>query len=92
VGLAHGHMGIQLMKPNETLIESLKSKEFQKCSKTMFNESHVNKWDMHKKTDLKEFMESFTFVSCWKSIKEFEEGESKSKGCKACKMQIIFEG
>jgi hypothetical protein len=49
------------MKP---LIESLGSKEFLKCLKTMFNELHVDKWDMCKKADLKEFMESFILVSC----------------------------
>jgi hypothetical protein len=28
----------------------------------MFNEPHVDKWDMHKKTNLKEFMQRFTLV------------------------------
>jgi hypothetical protein len=35
-------------------------------------------------------MESSTFMYNWKSIKEFEQGESKSKGCKACTTWIIF--
>lgn len=36
------------------LIESSRSKESWKCSKTMFNKLHVNKWDMCEKADLKE--------------------------------------
>jgi hypothetical protein len=39
---------------------------------------------MCKKIDLKEFKERFTYMFGWKSIKEFEQGDSKSKGYKAC--------
>jgi hypothetical protein len=38
----HSH-GIQLMKLNETIVESLKSKESQKCSKTMVNKMPIDK-------------------------------------------------
>lgn len=48
------------MKP---LDESLRSKKSRKCLKTMLNRSLVNKCDMHKKANLKKFIESSMLCS-----------------------------
>jgi len=55
----------------------------------MLNKQPTNKWDMCKNIDLKESMESSTFVSNWKSIKKSKHGESESKRCWVCNAQII---
>jgi hypothetical protein len=55
----------------------------------MPNKQITNKWDMCKKVDLKESMESSTFVFDWKSIKKFMHEEFESKTCRACKTQIV---
>lgn len=57
----------------------------------MFDELFVDKWDMHKKADLKESMESFTFVFSWKSIKEFKQGEFEYERCETCNVQTVFD-
>jgi hypothetical protein len=54
------------MKP---LVESSQSKKSQKCLKTMFNGLHIDKWDMHKKANLKESIESHIMFG-GKSIKK----------------------
>jgi hypothetical protein len=41
---------------------------------------HTNKWDMHKKVDLKTSKERSTSMSNYKCIKEFEQKEFESKG------------
>jgi len=35
-------------------------------------------------------MESSTSIFGWKFVKESEQWKSKSKGCKVCNMQTIF--
>ncbi len=56
----------------------------------MHDEPLANKWDMCKKTKLKKSMESSTFMSSYKSIKEYEQGESKFKECKVCNTKKFF--
>jgi hypothetical protein len=44
------------------LTELSRSKESQNILKIVFNELPIEKWDTHKKVDLKESMESSTFM------------------------------
>ncbi len=50
----------------------------------MPNGLHTNRWDMHKKIDLKTSKERSTSMSNYKSIKEFKQREFKSKRHKSC--------
>jgi len=57
----------------------------------MPNGQTIDKWDMHKKVDLKESMGSSIFVFDWKSNKLSKNWKFEFERCSVYNVEIIFD-
>jgi len=71
------------------LVDSLRLKTSQRCSKTMPRCSLVERWGICKKVELKEVKDNFRSIRM-KIQYKIKAREGGTKGLKACKVKMIF--